>query len=145
MSEVIRCDWCLGDPLYRDYHDLEWGNPEARPRVLFEFVLLEGAQAGLSWITILKKREHYRTVFDQFDPQKIVRYDEDKKAALLADAGIVRNRLKVDAAITNARAYLEVEESGRTFPDLIWSFVINNYLLGDLINELIYQKSIFKD
>ena len=119
---LTRCDWCLGDPLYLDYHDREWGNPERRPEVLFEFLLLEGAQAGLSWITILRKRAHYRLVLDGFDPAKIARYDDKKKQRLLSDVGIVRNRLKIEAAITNAQVYLDIHSSGG-FSEFIWSFV----------------------
>ena len=113
-AEPVRCAWAGGDPLYQAYHDTEWGVPSRDERHLFEMLILEGAQAGLSWITILKKREHYRRAFDGFDPEKIARYDAAKVAALLADPGIVRNRLKVAATIGNARAYLALRESGRT-------------------------------
>src|SRR6187401_3727970 len=105
MSDRIRCSWPKRELDIR-YHDTEWGVPQHDDRRLFEFLILEGAQAGLSWSTILRKRENYRRAFDGFDPEKIARYDEAKVAALLADAGIVRNRLKVAAAIGNARAYL---------------------------------------
>lgn len=125
-DNLVRCDWCLGDPLYLDYHDNEWGNPERRPEVLFEFLLLEGAQAGLSWITILRKRDHYRKVLDGFDPGKIARYDENKKQQLLSDSGIVRNRLKIEAAIKNAQLYLAIQSSSSGFSELIWSFVNGN-------------------
>jgi DNA-3-methyladenine glycosylase I len=118
--EPVRCPWCGDDPLYVAYHDEEWGVPSFDERHLFEMLLLEGAQAGLSWRTILHKREGYRRAFDGFDPAKIARYGERKTAALLADAGIVRNRLKVAAAITNARAYLALVESGRSLADLLW-------------------------
>ncbi|MDP6264840.1 MAG: DNA-3-methyladenine glycosylase I [Pseudomonadales bacterium] len=118
-----RCEWCLGDPLYLDYHDTEWGTPERRAKVLFEFLLLEGAQAGLSWITILRKRDRYRQVLDGFDPLKIARYDERKKQQLLSDGGIVCNRLKIESVITNAQAYLEIESHTDGFSDYIWSFV----------------------
>ena len=118
-----RCPWCGDDPLYQRYHDEEWGVPQYDSRTLFEFLILEGAQAGLSWITVLRKREHYRQVFDNFDVEKIAQYDEQKVAALLADPGIIRNRLKVAAAIGNAQAYLKMEEDGDNFADLIWSFV----------------------
>lgn len=121
-SEPSRCRWAGSDPLYVDYHDTEWGVPVYDDRLLFEFLILEGAQAGLSWITILRKREHYRKVFDGFDAEKIARYDEAKIAALLSDPGIVRNRLKVNAAVTNARLYLDRMEKG-SFSDWIWSFV----------------------
>ncbi|HID03170.1 MAG TPA: DNA-3-methyladenine glycosylase I, partial [Desulfobacterales bacterium] len=107
-----RCSWCGDDPLYQAYHDNEWGVPVHDERELFEFLCLEGAQAGLSWITILKKRENYRKAFDHFDAEKIAGYDEEKRAVLLQDKGIVRNKLKVNAFITNARAYLAMLEKG---------------------------------
>jgi DNA-3-methyladenine glycosylase I len=109
---VVRCPWCGDDPLYVEYHDREWGTPSFDERYLFEMLILEGAQAGLAWITILRKREGYRRALDGFDPAKIARYDERRKVRLLADAGIVRNRAKVDAAVVNARAYLELRERG---------------------------------
>ena len=107
MSDT-RCWWCEGDSLYEEYHDQEWGVPEYDDQRLFEMLNLEGAQAGLSWITVLRKREHYRVVFDQFDPAKMALYDEDKRAELLSDAGIIRNKLKVNAFIVNAQLYLEM-------------------------------------
>lgn len=118
-----RCPWCEGFDLYRQYHDEEWGVPLRDDRALFGLLLLEGAQAGLSWSTILKKREHYRRVFDDFDPARIARYDAAKVAALLADPGIVRNRLKVAAAIRNAEAYLALTADGTGFSDYLWRFV----------------------
>ncbi|WP_269524589.1 DNA-3-methyladenine glycosylase I [Coraliomargarita parva] len=118
-----RCEWCLGSDLYREYHDKEWGVPLWDDRMLFEFLILEGAQAGLSWITILNKRAHYRKVYDGFDPEKIAAYDEAKVAELLADPGIVRNRLKVAASITNAQAYLKLVEREGAFAPWIWQFV----------------------
>ena len=123
QTEVKRCWWCGEDPLYQAYHDREWGVPVHDERDLFEFLCLEGAQAGLSWITILRKREHYRLVFDQFDAEKIARYDDAKIASLLADAGIVRNRLKVNGFVKNARAYLAVREGGLSLDSYLWSFV----------------------
>jgi len=122
-STKKRCTWAGVDPLYVDYHDREWGVPLRDDRTLFEMLILEGAQAGLSWITILKKRENYRRAFDEFDAKKIARYDARKKRALLADAGIVRNRLKVDAAIGNARAFLTLVETHGSFSDYLWHFV----------------------
>ena len=119
--EVVRCDWPGSDPLYRSYHDEEWGVPSFDERHLFEMLNLEGAQAGLSWITILRKREAYRKAFDGFDPEKVSRYGEKKVAALLADPGIVRNRLKVAATIGNAKAYLALRESGRALADVVWA------------------------
>jgi len=108
----VRCPWCGDDPLYVAYHDEEWGRPNLDERHLFEMLILEGAQAGLAWITILRKREGYRAAFDGFDPERIARYDGRKTAKLLADPGIVRNRAKVAAAIGNAKAYLELREAG---------------------------------
>ena len=118
-----RCPWCGDDPLYVAYHDREWGVPVRDDRTLFEFLILEGAQAGLSWITILRKREGYRRAFDGFDPQRVARFDEVRILELLSDPAIVRNRQKVRAAVGNARAFLEVQQQHGTFSDFIWSFV----------------------
>jgi DNA-3-methyladenine glycosylase I len=118
-----RCGWVTEDPLYLAYHDREWGVPVHDDRRLFEMLVLEGAQAGLSWITILKRREGYRRAFDGFDPERVARYGERETAALLADPGIIRNRAKVAAAITNARAVLAVREELGSLDRLIWSFV----------------------
>ena len=118
-----RCSWVSDDPLYLAYHDREWGVPVRDDRRLFEMLILEGAQAGLSWITILKKRENYRKAFSQFDAAKIARYDTRKKQALLNNAGIIRNRLKIDATIGNARAYLRILEEFGSFSDYLWTFV----------------------
>ena len=117
-----RCAWA-GNPLSIAYHDREWGVPVRDDHSLFEFLLLEGAQAGLSWDTILKKRARYREVFDGFDPEKVARYGVRKKAQLLADPGIVRNRAKVDAAVGNARAFLAVQEEFGSFARYVWGFV----------------------
>lgn len=117
------CPWCEAFDLYRQYHDLEWGVPLRDDRSLFELLILEGAQAGLSWATILKKRENYRRAFDAFDPARIAAYDDARVAELLADAGIVRNRAKVAAAIQNARAYLALTADGQSFSDFLWRFV----------------------
>jgi DNA-3-methyladenine glycosylase I len=122
-NETSRCWWCGNDELYRQYHDEEWGVPVHDDRLLFEFLCLEGAQAGLSWITILRKRENYRRVFDNFDADKIARYGETKIANLLQDTGIVRNRLKVNGFVKNARAYLELREQGSTLDQYLWDFV----------------------
>jgi DNA-3-methyladenine glycosylase I len=121
MSEPVRCPWAR-DPLMIEYHDREWGVPVHDDRALFEFLILEGAQAGLSWATILKKRPAYRAAFDGFDANKIARYSEKKTAALLADAGIVRNRLKVAAAVRNAQAFLTVQKEFGSFDAYIWRF-----------------------
>lgn len=123
MKSIARCSWCEGFDLYRQYHDTEWGVPLYDSQKLFELLILEGAQAGLSWSTVLKKRESYRQAFEDFDPQKIARYDDKKIAELLANPGIIRNRLKVAATIGNARAYLALQESGQPFNDFVWSFV----------------------
>ena len=117
-----RCGWVNDDPLYVAYHDEEWGVPVRDDRRLYEMLLLEGAQAGLSWYTILKKREAFRRAFDGFDPERIARYDAMKIASLLEDPGIVRNRLKVQAAIANARAWLALRESGPGFSEFLWDF-----------------------
>jgi DNA-3-methyladenine glycosylase I len=118
-----RCPWPGSDPLYISYHDEEWGLPHHDDRHLFEMLVLEGAQAGLSWITILRKRQRYREVFDGFDARKVARYGERKVATLLADAGIVRNRLKVDSAIGNANAFLAVQREFGSFDAYLWEFV----------------------
>lgn len=118
-----RCGWVNQDPLYLDYHDHEWGVPAYDDRVLFEYLNLEGAQAGLSWYTILKKRDNYRKAFDHFDPQKILLYDDKKMDELLHNEGIVRNKLKIHAVRTNARAFLQVVEEFGSFSKYIWSFV----------------------
>ncbi|MGI9310511.1 MAG: DNA-3-methyladenine glycosylase I [bacterium] len=118
-----RCEWCGDDPLYRAYHDDEWGAPLRDERRLFELLCLEGAQAGLSWLTILRKRDRYRVAFDQFDPAKMARYNAGKIAALLRDAGIVRNKMKVRAFIANARAYLDLRDGGDTLARYLWTRV----------------------
>jgi DNA-3-methyladenine glycosylase I len=118
-----RCGWCGDDPLYVTYHDEEWGVPVYDDRTLFEFLILEGAQAGLSWSTILKKREAYRRAFDDFDVEKIARYDGIKISALLTDPGIVRNQLKIGSAVTNAQAFLKIQNERGSFSEYIWSFV----------------------
>jgi DNA-3-methyladenine glycosylase I len=118
----LRCAWCPADPLYIDYHDQEWGVALRDDARLFEMLCLEGAQAGLSWITVLRKRDNYRQAFDGFNAEKIARYTAAKKRSLLSNAGIIRNRLKVDAFIANARAYLELREDGNSFCDYLWQF-----------------------
>ena len=127
-----RCPWCGEDPLYVRYHDEEWGVPLHDDQKLFELLMLEGAQAGLSWIIVLRKRESYRAAFDNFDPHKMARYTPKKVQRLLTNPGIVRNRLKVESAAINARAYLQIMESEGSFSDYLWQFVdgkpINNKL-----------------
>ena len=127
-NPVNRCSWCGDDTLYQAYHDEEWGVPVFDDVELFEMLNLEGAQAGLSWITVLRKRQNYRKAFDRFDPQKIARYTQAKREKLLADAGIIRNKLKVNAFIVNAQLYLAMQAQaangeGPTFSEFLWSFV----------------------
>lgn len=122
MSEKQRCAWANGDPLLAEYHDKEWGVPLHDDRRLFEFLCLEGAQAGLNWLTILKKRENYRHVFNNFNAEKIAKYDDVKRAELLNDAGIIRNRLKVNAFIENAKAFLRMQKEFGSFDAYVWQF-----------------------
>lgn len=119
----VRCEWCGTDPLYMAYHDNEWGVPVHDDRTLFEMLILDGAQAGLSWITILKKRENYRKAYDQFDYRKVAEYDEHKVKELLANPGIIRNRRKIEASIHNAQAFLTIQEEFGSFDMYIWQFV----------------------
>ena len=124
MQDAIkRCPWSEKDQLYRDYHDNEWGRPVYNDMVLFEFLILESFQAGLSWHTILKKRENFREAFDDFSYERIAHYQEDKIQKLMLNAGIIRNQLKIRAAVTNAQRFLEVREQYGTFCDYIWNFV----------------------
>ena len=118
-----RCAWCEGDPLYRQYHDHEWGVPVHNDRKLFEMLILEGAQAGLSWITILRKRENYRKAFDNFNARKISVYNKQKVSKLLLNEGIIRNRLKIESTIGNAKAFLAVQKEFGSFDTYIWQFV----------------------
>ncbi len=122
-KEPSRCPWCATDPLYIDYHDREWGVPVRDDKKMFEFLTLEAAQAGLSWLTVLKKREGYRKAFADFDAEKVARFSEAKKAKLLENPGIVRNRLKVNAAVNNAKHFLDVAEKHGSFCAFLWSFV----------------------
>jgi DNA-3-methyladenine glycosylase I len=122
-NEKPRCGWAGSDPLYVAYHDREWSVPSHDDRKLFEMLILEGAQAGLSWITVLRKREHYRKVFDNFDAAKVARYDARKVRELLQDEGIIRNRLKIESAISNAKAFLDVQREFGSFGKYIWQFV----------------------
>ncbi|HEX9826308.1 MAG TPA: DNA-3-methyladenine glycosylase I [Flavobacteriaceae bacterium] len=123
MTVKHRCGWCLGDPLYESYHDHEWGIPVYDDDALFEFLILETFQAGLSWITILRKRENFRNAFDNFNYKKIANYDEEKIESLLEDAGIIRNKLKIKATVTNARAFMEIQKEFGSFSKYIWGFV----------------------
>ncbi|MEO6907051.1 MAG: DNA-3-methyladenine glycosylase I [Abditibacteriaceae bacterium] len=122
-KDVSRCGWCGDDSLYVRYHDEDWGVPVHDDQQLLEKLILDGAQAGLSWITILRKRENYRDAFDGFDPEKIARYDERKIEELMSNAGIVRNRLKINAAITNSKKFLELQKESGSFDQYLWQFV----------------------
>ena len=122
-DSLHRCTWCGSDPLYVAYHDIEWGVPERDPRALWEMLTLEGFQAGLAWITILKKRETMRAAFDNFDPEKVALYDDADRARLLANPGIIRSRAKIDAAIRGAQIWLEMRDAGEDFSAWLWSFV----------------------
>lgn len=129
--DKIRCDWTTDDQIYINYHDHEWGEPTHGDQELFEMLLLEGAQAGLSWITILKRRDNYRKAFDYFDPVKISQYDDRKREELLQDEGIIRNKLKVNAFINNAKQFLKVQEEFGSFDNYIWQFVGGEPILND--------------
>ena len=130
MSEKTRCGWVGGIPIFEGYHDNEWGRPVHDDRQLFEMLILEGAQAGLTWLTILKRREFYRRAFDNFDPQKVASYSDAKIQELLANEGIIRNRLKVNSAITNAQAFLAIAEKYGSFDKFIWGYVDNTPVVG---------------
>lgn len=122
MSAETRCPWCGTDPLYVSYHDEEWGVPETDDRALFEKLILDGFQAGLSWITILKKRDNFRAAFDDFAPERIARYDAGKIERLMQDAGIVRNRAKITGTVKSAQIWLDMREQGESFSDFLWQF-----------------------
>lgn len=123
-----RCAWVSDDPLYLQYHDHEWGVPIYDDKLLFEFIILEGAQAGLSWITVLKKRENYRAAFDNFDPHKISLYSQNKLNTLLLNPGIIRNRLKIASTVTNAKAYLKILTEYKSFSQYLWQFIDHNQI-----------------
>jgi len=123
MKSKTRCAWVNDDPIYIEYHDKEWGIPIYDDGLLFEFLMLEGMQAGLSWITILKRRDHYRVAFDHFDAKKIIKYNEAKVDELMGNAGIIRHRLKIEAIITNAKAFLEIQREFGSFSKYLWGFV----------------------
>ncbi len=125
-EEKKRCPWSISDPLYIKYHDEEWGVPLHDDKKIFEFLILEGAQAGLSWLTVLKKRENYRKAFDGFDYKKIANYDNNKIKTLIEDPGIIRNRLKINSVVINAMAFIKVQEEFGSFDSYIWQFVNNN-------------------
>lgn len=132
--EPVRCGWCKGDTLYEAYHDQEWGVPVKDDDLLFEFLVLETFQAGLSWITILKRRENFRVAFDHFDYKKIAKYPEIKILSLLQDEGIIRNKLKVRATVTNAIAYMEIQKEFGSFSSYIWEFVNNEPIKNKVVN-----------
>jgi DNA-3-methyladenine glycosylase I len=146
-----RCPWPGTDPLYVAYHDEEWGVPERDDRALYEKLVLDGFQAGLSWITILRKREAFRRAFDGFEPERIARYSKRKIEALMRDEGIVRNRMKIEGAVASARAWLEIMETGAGFAPLLWDFVggkpiVNRYRrIGDIPAETELSRAISKD
>lgn len=129
-----RCGWCKGDSLYEAYHDSEWGTPVKDDDLLFEFLVLETFQAGLSWITILKRRENFRIAFDHFDYRKIAEYHETKTLSLLQDEGIIRNKLKVRATVTNAQAFIQIQQEFGSFSTYIWAFVNNTPIKNEVIN-----------
>lgn len=131
-----RCRWVTDDPIYIKYHDEEWGNPVKDDRKLFEFLVLESAQAGLSWITVLNKRENYRKAYDDFDFEKIALYDDDKVDELLRDQGIIRNKLKIGSSVSNAKAFIRIREEFGSFSDYLWGFtdnepINNNYMTSE--------------
>ncbi len=146
-----RCAWVNDDPLYIQYHDVEWGIPEASDQALFEKIILESFQAGLSWITILRKRENFRVAFEQFDPLKMARYGEKKKTALMGNSGIIRNKLKIEAAIGNAKAYLKMQENGPGLAHFFWDAVDGEPLqnefkkLSDIPAETELSKKLSKE
>ena len=137
-ENITRCPWHTNDPLYIRYHDKEWGVPVYDDQLLLAKLILDGAQAGLSWITILKKRENYWAAFDSFDPEKMALYDETKIAELMGNAGIVRNRLKINSAIKNAQAYLRLREELGSFSDYLWGFVGGKPIINALQSEADY-------
>ena len=129
--EKQRCHWVTDDAIYLEYHDQEWGVPVYDDQLLFEFIILEGAQAGLNWLTILKRRENYRAAFDNFDAEKIARYTEAKIKKLMANEGIIRNQLKIRSAISNAQAYLKIKEQFDSFADYMWQFVDGKPIINE--------------
>lgn len=133
-----RCDWCTSDELYIKYHDEEWGVPVHDDKKHFEFLVLESAQAGLSWLTILKKRENYRKAYDQFEPTKVAKYDDKKIKELILNPGIIRNRRKIEASINNAKKFIDIQEEFGSFDKYIWSFVNGRPIIGKYksINEV---------
>ena len=151
MAEKKRCDWSGSDPIYVDYHDHEWGVPVWDDRKQFEFLVLESAQAGLSWFTILKRRNGYRRLYEGFDPEKVVRFDESRIQTMLKDTGIIRNRKKIESSINNARRFLEVREQYGSFCNYFWGFtdgkqVVNHFLsMNDIPATTPLSDTITKD
>ena len=151
MNDKIRCQWCVGDELYQEYHDKEWGKPTYDDAILFEFIILESFQAGLSWITILKKRENFRNAFDNFNYKKIANYDEKKIAELMQNAGIIRSELKIKSAISNAKAFLKIQQEFGSFSKYIWNFTNGKPIVNhpktviDVPATTILSESISKD
>ncbi len=137
-DNLPRCPWPTNDPLYTKYHDEEWGVPVYDDQLLLAKLILDGAQAGLSWITILRKRENYWAAFDNFDPEKMARYDDAKIAELMGNAGIIRNRLKINSAIKNAQAYLRMRDEGLSFSEFLWSFVDGKPIVNALKTDADY-------
>ena len=150
-DDKVRCPWCLGSELYMSYHDEEWGTPCHDDRTLFEFLILEGAQAGLSWSTILNRRDGYRRAFADFAPEAVARFDEKKIESLMQDTGIVRNRLKIQSAIKNAAGFLDVQREFGSFDAYVWRFVggepiVNDWRIGDPVPaETAESKAMSKD
>lgn len=138
MEPKNRCGWCLGDPLYEEYHDTEWGVPVYNDEKLFEFLVLETFQAGLSWITILRKRENFRKAFDNFDYEVIAKYPDEKLDILLQDPGIIRNKLKVKATVSNAQSFMRIQEEFGSFKNYIWDFVNDSPIQNEVEN---YKKA----
>ena len=132
--KMDRCDWCKSDELYIKYHDEEWGVPRHDDKVHFEFLVLESAQSGLSWLTILRKRENYREAYDDFDPAKVAQYDEEKVCEMLLNSGIIRNRKKIESSINNAKRFIEVQKEYGSFDKYIWSFVGNKPVINSYKN-----------
>ena len=151
MKNPIRCEWCLQDPLYLRYHDHEWGVPVHDDQTHFEFLVLESAQAGLSWLTILRRREHYRRLYESFDPAKVARFDNKKILSILRDKGIIRNRKKIESSVNNAKKFLAIQEEFGSFDRYIWLFTEgkpqNNHYkrIGDIPASTPLSETITKD
>lgn len=130
MNQENRCSWCLSAPIYMEYHDKEWGVPVHDDQKQFEFLVLESAQAGLSWLTILKRREGYRRLYDNFDPEKVARFDESRVELMMQDTGIIRNRKKIESSISNAKLFLEIQNNHGSFCNYIWGFNDGNQVVN---------------